>query len=98
MSDPGVLGGTVALVNGRDAAAAAWFRQAVSREPGQWFGWLGRGLADSAQGEVDQARRSFAVAMRLDSDQLAVRNAAKLVATKHPLTASEALAQINYLP
>ncbi len=98
MSDPGVLGGSVALVNGRDAAAAALYRQATDREPGAWIAWLGRGLAASQQGEVVEARRAFAVAMRLDHDQLAVRNAARLVGTQHPLTPAQAFAQINYLP
>jgi len=98
MSDPGTLGGSVALVNGRPATAAALYRQAVRLEPGDWIAWLGRGLAASAQGNVAQARRSFRVAMRLDSDQAAVRDAWKRVGTKHPLSAQQAFDEINSVP
>ena len=98
MSDPGTLGGSVALVNGDDAAAAALFRQAVIREPGDWIAWLGRGLAASGQGRVRRARRAFRIAMHLDSDQIAVQNAWRRVGTSHPLTPREAFDQINYLP
>lgn len=98
MSDPGTLGGSVALINGDDRTAAVFFRQAVSREPGDWIAWLGRGLAASGQRETRLARSAFRVAMHLDSDQLAVRNALKRVGTRHPLTPREAFDQINYLP
>jgi hypothetical protein len=98
MSDPGTLGGSVALVNGRFSTAAALYRQATSREPGDWIAWLGRGLAASMQGQVDQARTDYTVAMHLDHDQLAVRDAYKRVGTQHPLTPSEAFNEINYVP
>jgi hypothetical protein len=98
MSDPGVLGGTVALINGRDFEASGLFRQALAREPGDWFAWLGRGLAASALGEVGAARRSYEVARRLDGRQVVVQNALRQVATQHPLNVTQALAQINYLP
>jgi hypothetical protein len=98
MSDPGTLGGSVALVNGRDAAAAAFYRQATSREPGDWIAWLGRGLAASMQGHVDQARRAYRVALRLDAKQIVVQNAVKRVGTAHPLTPQQAFDEINYLP
>jgi O-antigen ligase len=98
MSDPGVLGGTVALVNGHDAAAAAWYRQAIAREPGQWVAWLGRGLAASAQGQVTQAHRAFVVAHRLDGRQPVTGVALRRVGTDHPLAPAEAFAEINYLP
>jgi hypothetical protein len=98
MSDPGTLGGTVALLNGRDAAAAAWYRQSIAREPGGWVAWLGRGLAASAQGQVDQARRAFAVAHHLESHQPVTADALRRVGTRHPLTPTQAFAEINYLP
>jgi hypothetical protein len=98
MSDPGVLGGAVALVNGRDAEAAALFRQAIAREPGQWVAWLGRGLAASAQGQVDQARRAFRVAARLNAAQPVTHTALRRVGTHHPLTPDEAFSQIEYTP
>jgi O-Antigen ligase len=98
MSDPGTLGGSVALVNGRYSQAAAFYRQATSLEPGDWIAWLGRGLAASMQGQVSQARASYQVAMRLDHDQLAVRDAWKRVGTQHPLTPAEAFDEINYVP
>ncbi len=98
MSDPGTLGGSVALVNGRDSIAAAFYRQATSLEPGDWIAWLGRGLAASMQGQVDHARAAYRVAMRLDHDQLAVRDAWNRIGTQHPLTPTEAFDEINYVP
>jgi O-antigen ligase len=98
MSDPGTLGGSVAVVNGRYSEAAGFYRQATSLEPGDWIAWLGRGLAASMQGQVAQARAAYRVAMRLDHDQLAVRDAWKRVGTQHPLTPAEAFDEINYVP
>lgn len=97
MSDPGTLGGSLALVTGRNATAAALFRQATAREPGDWIAWLGRGLAASEQGRVAEARAAYRVAMHLDHDQPAVRNAWRLVGTRHPLTPREAFDEINYV-
>jgi hypothetical protein len=98
MSDPGMLGGTVALINGRPYEAQALFRQGLSREPGDWYGWLGRGLASSVLGEEGAARRSFATAHRLDSRQTVTGVALRQVGTDHPLAVTQALQQINYLP
>jgi hypothetical protein len=98
MSDPGTLGGSVAVINGRYSQAAAFYRQATSLEPGDWIAWLGRGLAASMQGQVSQARNDYRVALRLDHDQLAVRDAWKRVGTQHPLTPAEAFDEINYVP
>jgi Tetratricopeptide repeat len=98
ISDPGTLGGSVAVVNGRYSEAAAFYRQATSQEPGDWIAWLGRGLAASMQGQVSQARAAYRVAMRLDNEQLAVRDAWKRVGTQHPLTPAEAFDEIDYVP
>jgi Flp pilus assembly protein TadD len=98
MSDPGILGGIVALINGRDFQASGLFRQGLSREPGDWVGWLGRGLAASAQGEVAAARRSYVIARHLNTHQVVVQNALRQVNTKHPLNVTQALQQIDYLP
>jgi tetratricopeptide (TPR) repeat protein len=98
MSDPGTLAGSVALVNGRDATAAAFYRQAVSLEPGDWVAWLGRGLAASAQGDVDHARSDYRVALRLDADQPAVQSAFRQIGTSHPLTPRQAFDEINSIP
>jgi hypothetical protein len=98
MSDPGMLGGTVALINGRPYEAQTLFRQGLSREPGDWYGWLGRGLASSVVGEEGAARHSFATAHRLDARQNVTAVALRQVGTDHPLAVTQALQQINYLP
>jgi hypothetical protein len=98
LSDPGELGGTVALTNGRYPIARARFTQAVHAEPGDWFAWLGLGLADSTMGDRAAARTAFDAGLRANSMQLAVRNAVKLVDSRHPLSITKALDEVNYLP
>lgn len=97
-SDPGAVGGTVALINGRYADARIRFSQAISEEPGGWFAWLGRGLSASALGDRSAAQRDFRTTLSLNNQQAAVRDAVARVMSKHPLTASEALREVNYLP
>jgi tetratricopeptide (TPR) repeat protein len=97
-SDPGTLGGTVALLDGRYADARTRFSQAITKEPGAWFAWLGRGLSSSSLGDEDAARNDFRSALRLNDQQAAVRDAAARVMTSHPLTVSEAFKEVNYLP
>jgi tetratricopeptide (TPR) repeat protein len=98
MSDPGELGGTVALINGRPDAAAALFRQAAEREPGAWYAWLGRGLTASALGDVSAARRYLREANRIDARQPSVSDALRRVGTHSPLTITQALNEISSLP
>ena len=95
MSDPGSLGGTVALVNDRPRVAAGLFAQATEREPGSWYSWLGRGLAASARGEVSAARRYLNEAARIDDRQQVVQDAVRRVGTGSPLTIAKALQEIG---
>jgi hypothetical protein len=97
MSDPGSLGGTVALVNGRARLAGNLFTQATELEPGSWYSWLGRGLAASARGEVSIARGYLREAARIDERQPVVQNALRQVGTRSPLRIRTALTQINNL-
>jgi Flp pilus assembly protein TadD len=87
---PGRIGGALALRNGQYTVAQTRFRQAIAREPGGWLGWLGAGLAASALGDRRQARRDFETAYSINSQQPAVVEARKRVATKHPLTSDQA--------
>ena len=96
-SDPGDQAGTVALVNGQPASAIRWFTQALGRRPDDWYAWLGRGLAESRIGSVASARHDFRAAARINAHQPVVGHALRLVATRHPLTIAQALAQIVYL-
>jgi tetratricopeptide (TPR) repeat protein len=89
-ADPGRLGGTIALRNGLFNEAEDRFRQAIAREPGGWYAWLGAGLAASALGDSVQAQHYFESAYRIDRDQLAVREALARVNSTHPLTPAEA--------
>ncbi len=89
-SEPGRLGGSIALQNGEYVVAEQRFRQSIAREPGGWFAWLGAGLAASAQGLRQQAHRDFATAYAINSRAPAVRQALDRVNGSHPLTAGEA--------
>lgn len=89
-SDPGRLGGTIALQSGEFTEAEPRFRQAISREPGDWFSWLGDGLAASALGDATRAQHDFAVAASINPQQRAVRDALARVDSTHPLTPSGA--------
>ncbi len=89
-ADPGRLGGTIALRNGLFNEAEQRFRQAIAREPGGWYAWLGDGLAASALGDSVRAHHDFRVAERIDKDQPAVQQALARVNTTHPLTPAEA--------
>jgi hypothetical protein len=90
-ADPGRIGGTIALQNGLYAIALHRFDQAIAREPGGWYGWLGAGLAASSLGERTLARHDFQVAASINSRQPAVTEALARVDSAHPLTPPEAL-------
>jgi Flp pilus assembly protein TadD len=88
---PGRLGGTIALETGRYVEAERRFAQATIREPGGWYGWLGRGLASSALGDVSQAHHDFAVAASINRREPVVRQALARAYSSHPLTPPVAL-------
>lgn len=92
---PGRLGGTIALQNGAFRTAERSFDQAIAREPGGWFPWLGRGLASSGLGLRASAERDFRVAQRINSRQKVVRIALRRLGTAHPLTVGEAFRLIT---
>jgi Flp pilus assembly protein TadD len=89
-ADPGRLGGTIALNTDQFTEAQRRFRQAIDREPGGWFAWLGAGLAASALGETARARSDFQVAASINAQQPVIAQALKQVDTDHPLSAAEA--------
>jgi tetratricopeptide (TPR) repeat protein len=88
--DPGRLGGAIAMRVGRFSEAERRFRQAISREPGEWYAWLGDGLAASALGDRTRAARDFRVAGSLNDQQPVIRDALARVDGLHPLTFAEA--------
>lgn len=90
-ADSGRLGGTIALQSGDNAVAEQRFRQAISREPGGWFSWLGDGLAASALGDRTRAHHDFEVAASINSVQPAVKQALTDVYSRRPLTPTEAI-------
>jgi O-Antigen ligase len=89
-SDPGRLAGTIALQTGRFTEAESRFHEAISREPGAWFAWLGAGLAASELGDTATARRDFTIAASINSRQPAVTQALRRVDSRTPLAPSEA--------
>jgi O-antigen ligase len=87
---PGRLAGTIALQTGQLTEARSRFQEAISREPGAWFDWLGDGLAASELGDAASARRDFATAVRINSRQPADTEALRRVDSRTPLTTAEA--------
>jgi tetratricopeptide (TPR) repeat protein len=88
--EPGRLAGTMALQAGRFSEAERRFHQAISREPGGWYAWLGDGLAASALGDRARASRDFNVAESINDRQPVLRDALARVYGLHPLTFAEA--------
>jgi tetratricopeptide (TPR) repeat protein len=90
-SIPGRLAGTIALGSQRYGVARARFAQVISRDPGGWYAWLGAGLAASALGDRDQARRDFRTAASMNPRNSVVARALEEVDTKRPLAPAAAL-------
>jgi Flp pilus assembly protein TadD len=95
-ADPARLAGTIALQTGDFQVAEQRFRQAISREPGGWFAWLGDGLAASELGDAGRARRDFTVALSINDRQPAIKQALARVATGHPITPAQAFGALVY--
>jgi hypothetical protein len=93
-ADPGRYAGAIALQAGDFYTARQRFSQAIAREPGGWFSWLGAGLAESALGDANTASHDFKRALAINSVQPAVKAAVARVRTHHPLTADEAFSML----
>jgi Flp pilus assembly protein TadD len=93
-ADPGRIAGTIALGTGRLATATQRFEQAIARDPGGWYPWLGAGLAASARGARALARHDFEVAASINPKQIVAQEALSAVDSAHPLLPATALAQL----
>jgi hypothetical protein len=91
---PGRVAGTIALEVGQYTTADARFGQAIDRERGGWYSWLGQGLAASALGHRALARHDFEVAAAINPREPVIREALAQVDTKQPLPASVALQRL----
>jgi hypothetical protein len=89
-SIPGRTAGAIALRDGQYRVAEQRFNQAVNRQPGGWFSWLGLGLAASALDERQAAHLYYAEAYSINKQQPAVSEGLRRVYTNHPLTTAEA--------
>jgi len=89
--DPGRLGGTIALTAQQNATAESRFEQAIKRDPGGWYAWLGAGLAASAQGQKAAARHDYEVASSINRLEPVIKQALARVDTAHPLSPVTAL-------
>jgi hypothetical protein len=92
---PELVAGVIALELGRSSAAEQRFGKAIERDGGDWFAWLGQGLAASALGEPAAARASFERARTLDPAEPLVREALARVDGGDPLTANEAFGSLR---
>jgi O-Antigen ligase len=91
---PDRVAGTIALEVGQYTTADARFGQAIDRERGGWYSWLGQGLATSALGQRTLARHDFEVAAAINPREPVIREALAQVETKRPLSASVALQRL----
>lgn len=87
---PGRLAGAIALQTGQFGEAEQRFRQAIGREPGGWFSWLGDGLAASMLHDRARAHHDFEVAASINPRQTAVEQARAEVYSRHPLRPAQA--------
>ncbi|HET6870940.1 MAG TPA: O-antigen ligase family protein [Solirubrobacteraceae bacterium] len=90
-ASPSRLAGYIALTSRSYGDARARFEQAISRDPGGWYAWLGAGLAASALGDRAQARQDFKVAASIDPRNALIAGALADVGARHPLTPAAAL-------
>jgi O-Antigen ligase len=93
-SEPGRLGGTIALQAGMFGEAQQRFRQATARQPGGWFSWFGGGLAASSLGQRAAARHDFEVARSLNASQPVIKDAIAKVDSSSPLTPQQAFDEL----
>ena len=93
-SEPGRLGGTIALQTGSYEEALARFRQSTARQPRGWFPWFGAGLAASELGEPSVARRYFETARSLNSSQPVIKDALARVDSPTPMTSQQGLDEL----
>lgn len=91
---PGRVAGTIALEVGQYTTADARFGQAIDRERGGWYSWLGQGLAASALGHRALARHDFEVAAAINPREPVIHEALAQVDTKQPLAPSVALQRL----
>jgi hypothetical protein len=87
--------GVIALHLGRHDRALASLDEAIGRDASNWFAYFARGLAASAAGRRDLARRSFAQARVLDPDEPLVRLALERVGTSAPLTLAQTIGYVR---
>jgi flagellin-like protein len=96
-ADPTRMAGFIALQSGRNQLAASLFARSLAREPGDWFAYLGSGLAASALGHRATARRDYAMAEHINHTQYVDYQALHLIDTPHPLTTDEALKLVSFV-
>ncbi|HEX5146885.1 MAG TPA: O-antigen ligase family protein [Conexibacter sp.] len=94
-SRPQLVAGVIALELGRSEAAQGYFREALGRDGGNWFGYFGEGLAASALGQVSRARARYARARAMDPLEPLVQQALARVSGRDPLTAQEAFGTLR---
>jgi hypothetical protein len=94
-ADPGRTAGAVALQTGNYDEAISRFSQSISREPGGWFAWLGRGLAESALGNAGAARSDYEMAASINKRDPTVKQALARVYTTRPLTPAQAFQSLT---
>ncbi len=88
--------GVIELELGRPQRAQTAFRQAIRRDPGDWFAHLGAGLAATAAGaDAPASRADYAAAHALNPDDPLVMEALERAGTARPLSYTEAFTRLR---
>jgi hypothetical protein len=89
-TQPGLVGGSIAVNRGEYDRARAWFQEAQRREQEAWLTPFVLGLLDSEQGRQAAARAQLLRARKLNPREPAIAAALARLAGGHPLTLAEA--------
>lgn len=92
---PELVAGVIALELERPRLAERRFTAAIARDDNDWFAYLGRGLAASAQGAQVRARADYLRARALDPLEPLVHEALERVGTVRPLTSNQAIQRLR---
>jgi hypothetical protein len=93
-SRPDAIAGTIALELGQPNAARRRFSAGITRDSGNWFLYLGRGLAESQVGAKALARADYDHAARLDPREPLVVIARERVDSPRPLSPLQAFGAV----
>jgi O-Antigen ligase len=92
---PDLTAGVIALELGDPQLSRLRFDRALQRDPDDWFAHFGRGLAETALGQMGAARADYRVAQALTPREPLIAEALRRVGGRRPMTAEEAFSLLR---